>query len=251
MRKITETKQQLDNYFNKYNNYKKWLKKETSHYVFHYLSNSEAEKDIKEIAQKQEKSFEKIIKTLNISKPKNKIYYYLYPDQKTKKELMGDDGSAQSIYHDFTIHVVYAKGAKPLGEHEDTHLLSLPMGLSIGFFQEGLAEYTAGNRKWQGKTQNFWLKKARDKDIVSDMTSVMTHQFWMDSPDKQAPLYYTLAKLFVKFLIDNFGIEKFKEFYKQTDRLNTKKENIEIFEKIFKKDVETAEHEFIKQINSE
>jgi hypothetical protein len=38
---------------------------------------------------------------------------------------MGDDGNAQSLWDDFSVHMVYNGKVKPLGEHEDTHLLTL------------------------------------------------------------------------------------------------------------------------------
>lgn len=244
-------KQQLNNYLDKYSNYKKWLKKETSHYVFCYLSDTDVERDIEKISQRQEKAFEKIIRTLNIAKPKEKVRYYIYPNQEIKEELTGVSGYAQSIYHDFTVHVVYNKEIDQLGEHEDTHLLSLPLGLAIGFFQEGLAEYMAGNRMWQGRDQIFWLKEALDKNIISNIESMMTQQAWIDSPDEDAPYYYILAKSFVSFLIDNFGMKKFKEFYSRLDRLHTKDENIKIFEEVYGISVGEAEKNWKNNIRTE
>ncbi len=229
----TEIKQELNNYADKYSDYGKWLKKETDHYIFHYLPNSKAELDITKIAERQENAYKKIISILNIDEPKQKIHYYLYPDAKIKKELTGDGGVAQSIFHDFSIHAVYAKGINPLGEHEDTHLLALPLGRSIGFFQEGLAEYMAGERTWLGKTREFWLREALEKNIVPGAECMMTQKAWMDSPDEEAPYYYAFAESFVSFLIDNFGIEKFKEFYGRASGLKNKEENMGIFKNIY------------------
>lgn len=39
---VIKTKQQLNNYTDKYQKFEKWIKKETYHYIFHYLSNSQA-----------------------------------------------------------------------------------------------------------------------------------------------------------------------------------------------------------------
>lgn len=233
MREKTEIKQELNNYADKYSDYDKWLKRETGHYIFHYLPDSEAEADIEKIAKRQERAYEKIIGILNVEEPKQKIRYYLYPNRELKKELTGDGGNAQSIFHDFSIHIVYAKGINPLGEHEDTHLLSLPLGRSIGFFQEGLAEYMAGERTWLGKTREFWLKEALEKNVVPGVECMMTQKAWMDSPDEEAPYYYAFAESFVAFLIDNFGIEKFKEFYGRTNGLKSKEENMGIFKNVY------------------
>lgn len=125
--------QKLNNYTEKYLNYKKWLKKETNHYIFYYLKNTISEKNINQISKKQENAFKKIVDFLKIKPPKNKIRYYIYPNGKIKKELMGDNGYAQSVYHNKTILIIYNKKINPLGEHEDTHILTLSWGHLLVF----------------------------------------------------------------------------------------------------------------------
>ena len=147
---------------------------------------------------------------------------------------MGSSGVAQAIWHDFSVHIIYANKVKPLGEHEDTHLLSLDWGVTISFLQEGLAEYLSGNRKWYGKTQSFWLKDGTKKKIIPPIKTMMTQKAWMDSPDKYAQYYYVFAKSFVDFLVKKFGLEKFKKMYTTINRKNTSAKNIKIFEAIYK-----------------
>lgn len=226
--------QKLNNYTEKYLNYEKWLKKETSHYIFYYLKDTISEKNINQISKRQESAFKKIVDFLKIKPPKNKIRYYIYPNEKIKKELMGDDTYAQSIYHNKTIQIIYNKKINPLGEHEDTHILTLPWGLSIGFLQEGLAEYMTGGRKWYNKKPDFFIKKAFKEKIMPPIQSLMSHKNWINLPDKNMPYYYISSASFVKFLIEMFKKEKFIEFYKNTNRKNNASKHIKIFEDIYK-----------------
>ena len=218
----------------------RWLKKETEHYIFHYFSNSVAEKEIDIVVKRQESSFDKIISFLKAEPPNGKIHYYLYPSSEIKKELMGDDWYAQAIYHDFSIHILYTDKIKPVGEHEDTHLLSLPWGLSIGLLQEGLAEYLTGH-DWYGNIHEESVKEVKDKNILPKISSVMNQEEWMNLPEKYIFYHYCLAGSFVKFIINEFGGEKFETLYKNTNRENLLGQNKKIFENIYEIGIEKAE----------
>lgn len=217
-----------------------WLKKETDHYEFLYFAGSLAEKDIDVIAKRQEEAFAKIINFLEVPAPKKKIRYFLYPDEETKKALMGDSWFAQSIYKDFCIHMLYTEAIKPIGEHEDTHLLSLPWGLSIGFFQEGLAEYMVGH-DWYGKSHASSVIDGLKKNIIPTLHSMMDHKGWSDLDDDSAMYYYSFAGSLVDFLIATFGKEKFKELYMRTNRSFSKDQNEAIFGEIYSMSIGEAE----------
>jgi len=232
MGKNNSTNQYLPTYKENFKGDPRWVTKESAHYTFYYFKWSEAEKDINIIATTQEDSFKKVMSLLNVEPLKEKIQYYFYPDKKTKKELMGDDGYAQAVHKDFTIHVLYTEEHKPIGEHEDTHLLSLSLGLATGFFAEGLAECLSWDRIVLGKTKYQWLEEGRKK--ILPIAKIITHQDWMNTPDSDFMYYYSFAGFFVKKLINQFGINTFKDFYKSINR-NMEYEDIDIiFAKYFK-----------------
>ncbi len=227
-------KQSLPDYCHKFLR-QEWIIRESENYIFHYFPNSDAEKDIDEIINRQEKSFSKIIEFLGVKNPIEKIEYYFYPSEKYKEKLMGDDGFAQAIFSEFRIHVVYTKDIKPIGEHEDTHLLSLSFGLSIGFFQEGLAEFMVG-KDWFGGDQRRAAKDAIDKKLCLNFVEMFEHKKWYGldfSSVDSSRVIYSVAGDFVRFLIEKFGEVNFLEFYKKSDRENSQEKNIEIFENIF------------------
>ena len=232
MSELIEIKQELPTYKEDFKENSDWLKYETEHYVFYYFPHTVAEKEISQISKTQEIGFKKIVDFLGTPVPKRKIIYYLYPDAKIKKELMGDDWYAQSILKDFIVHVLYTKDIKPVSEHEDTHLLSLPWGLSIALFQEGLAEYMVGHG-WHGENHDKLAKKALKKGILPTIESMMEHKKWQEFDDDNALYYYCFVGSFTKFLIEKYGVEKFKALYKNTRESYTKEQNTDVFKNVY------------------
>jgi len=238
-------KQYLPNYKHDFLDDLRWVIKDSPHYRFHYFVGSLAEQDINSIIQTQEKSYLKIIDFLGVVEPDCLIEYYFYPDEKTKTDLMGDSWYAQSIFDEFRVHVLYTDEIKPIGPHEDTHLLSLPWGLSIGFFQEGLAEYLVG-QAWNGRPHLEYAIEGYNENIYPPLVNFLTHQAWLDTDDRQAIYFYSLAGAFVSFLIDNFGKDRLESFYRQSSRDNTREQNSQTFQSIYGKSIEDVEVEFKK-----
>ena len=231
-----EIKQILNNYTDKYKNFK-WEVLESEHYIFHYNKNSEAEEDINLIIRIQEDSYKKIVDNLKLEEQNKKINYFFYSSGKQKEDLMGDDGNAQVIWNDFSIHMIYTEKIKPLGEHEDTHLLTLGWGVATGFFQEGLAEYMNGC-VWKNEQSIYTdskslILKAYNEKINIPIENFFEHKFWNNTMGNKWWYYYPLAGYFTKYLFECFGLEKYKKFYKSINRNNSKNEVIDIFENIF------------------
>ena len=147
---------------------KNWMIKKSPNYIFHYFKNSLAKKDINKIIIVQERVYRKILKTLKL-RNKRKLNYYFYPSKTTKSKLMGDIGNGNAIWikiekekefwhsEKFEVHSLYTNKVKCIGEHEDTHLLSLSLGVAVFLFSEGLAEFMS--EKWHQKDIDFWAKK--------------------------------------------------------------------------------------------
>lgn len=241
--------QQLPQYIHAFEDDPRWRTQTSHHYIFHYFENSVAEKDLPHIVETQEKAYAKIMSFLDVPEPGRPIEYFFYPDEQTKKKLMGDDWYAQSIYNEFRVHVLYTEKDKPLGEHEDTHLLSLPWGQSIAFFAEGLAEYMVGHA-WDGTPHLQYVREGYEKKLYLPLENFMRHDVWLEIDDTQAIYFYSLAGAFTAFLVTRFGKEVFEKVYKQLDRKNTKEENSAVCEPILGTSLlslETAFKEFLKE----
>lgn len=211
-----------------------WKSKKTKHYIFYYMLGTSADHDIEYIAETQEQAFEKIVRFLELlpeQLPKQ-IEYYLYPSKETKENLMGDSWHAQAICNEMRIHVLYTDKIKPIGPHEDTHLLSLPLGFPINFFQEGLAEYMVGH-DWFGNKFEDTVKELKKTGKLPSLDSMFDANAWFELDDEYARHYYSWAALVTQYLIDTFGKEVYFEFYEKINRENTSMQNRKIFKDIF------------------
>lgn len=235
--------QNLPNYKHDFLADPRWTKRVSEHYTFNYFSGSIAEKDINTIERRQEEAYKKIVDFLNVPEISKKIEYFIYPDKETKKALMGDDWYAQSIYNEYRIHILYTEKDKPVGEHEDTHLLSLPWGLSIGFFQEGFAEFMVG-KAWDGKSHESYTKEGYKGSFYGPIKNFMDSGAWLRIDDAKAIYFYSLAGAFVSFLIQSFGKVKFEAFYKTSSRAYSAEKNSLIFEGIYGEKLEKIEGMF-------
>jgi hypothetical protein len=202
----------------------KWKQLKTKHYIFNYFSDSIAEKELKKIVNRQEKEYKSILAYLGLNNRK-KIKYFLYPGNTTKAKNVGDDGNANTIRNKFEIHAVYNNEVKCIGAHEDTHLLSLPLGLSVKLFREGLAEFMS--KTWHGQPHNFWVRKYLIENKIPDLSVIIDDGEWDKINDLVS---YPCAGSFVKFLIRKFGKEKFFELYKN---MNPKKKPQNNLKKVF------------------
>lgn len=228
----------------------KWEKRKSSRYIFYYFKNSLAERGIDKIAERKERDYKKIVNFLGIDIRK-KIKYYLYPSMKIKKELMGDDSLGNAIWQEvliernrvkskrFEIHVVYSRKYKFIGPHEDTHLLSLPWGLPIYLFQEGLAQFMEGD--FLGKDLDILSKEIIKRGKNYSISWLFDNRNWKNLNPK---ILYPLVGSFVKFLITKYGKDKFEKIYRKTSRSQSMKKNLKVIRKIYSKDIKKLEREW-------
>lgn len=241
-----EYEQNIPFYITKFRNYP-WHTYESDHYIFHVEAGSLAEKEIEQIKAGQEAAYSKITQTLKLKEPDQKIKYYFYPSQDKKAELMGDGWYGQSIYNEFEVHAVYNEQDKVVGEHEDTHLLSLQLGLPISFFQEGLAEAMVGKSMF-GNEHDEIIKEGLKRGLKIDLKNLMSQQGWLDTPDEEAEFYYSIAGSFVNYLLIRLGLDIFKKIYTNMGRINMEEKNMKIFESITKIAFLEIENEWQKSI---
>ncbi|MDP3057156.1 MAG: hypothetical protein Q8N37_01365 [bacterium] len=242
-------KQEIPWYKNDYLR-QKWIKQKSNHYVFYYLKNSLAENDIYKIIKLKEKHHNKILSFLDL-KNKQIIHYYIYPSLKSKASLMGDDSPGNVIWGDFElvnsepktnkfeIHTIYNDKCQFIGEHEDTHFLSLSLGLSIYLFCEGLAQFMEGNLF--GKDIDIISKELLSQKKLYSIKNLIDNKNWEKVDSK---IIYPEVGSFVRFLINTYGWDKFKKTYQRLSRLNNSEENLKIIENGFEKSIEELEKEW-------
>ncbi len=76
--------------------------------------------------------------------------------------------------------------------------------------------WNTGDAIWHGEKLDFWKNKYQNKIHLKDLI--------IDFIKVDNTISYPIAACFVRFLIDNFGISKFKQLYKKLnfEQLNIK-----------------------------
>ena len=217
----------------------------TAHYTFHYKPGSVAEKDIRSIAEEQERCFTKITSLLGISFF-DTIYYFLTdsPEENGRiiEELFGEyaPGNGFAIGPN-NVFAVYNETIRCVGAHEDTHLISYAYcDPSCEFLSEGLAMYMDG--EWWGKPNAEWVKAfLNDGSYRSAFELADDEAFW----NTPCEISYPIAGAFTAYCMDRLGAAAFPErIYKPEAPLAEK------IKQVFHQSPEEFEKDFINWVRS-
>lgn len=184
----------------------------TEHYVFHYQVGTLAEKEIKEIAQVQERAFSKICGVLEVRYPKRIHYYFADSPAEIGSIFWGEGVSCNgcAVCGDNKIYAVYSEDIKCIGEHEDTHLISYLIGdPASSFLSEGLAMYFHAN--WWGVPNEEWAAYYKENYPKISVEGLLDNDQFSECGEATT---YPIAGAFTKFLIDTYGINPYIELYK-------------------------------------
>lgn len=180
--------------------YKDWKIVESDNFRFHFQDMSDS--DIKSYVSSKEETFQIINQFFNSKLPK-KIDYFVWESREDAKNLLKVNlGFADPEFCIVHSHYQQTKG------HEMTHVISNYSTKIInktGLINEGTAVCFDQTNQHKEQIVKDWLK-ANDKKISIG-------EIWANWKNYPENLTYPLSGLFVKELIDNFGQEKFIEFF--------------------------------------
>ena len=180
--------------------YKYWKIVESDNFRFHFQNMSDS--DIKNYMSSREEAFQNINKFFNSKLPK-KIDFFVWDSREDAKKLLNANlGFADPGFCIVHSHYQQTKG------HEMTHVISNYSTMftnKTGLINEGTAVCFDQTNQNKEQIVKEWLK-ANDKKI--SIGEIWTN--WKNYPED---LTYPLSGLFVKELINNFGQEKFIEFF--------------------------------------
>jgi len=145
-----------------------------------------------------------VLDVLQLKKPTRKINAYIYQDKYEKYFLSATTGLGNVFPEGWEIHTV-GTGAI---EHESIHLIyDNECFCNSAFISEGVQGYyfcTTNSDQWKSN-QQFTKENYNKMDIEKALLD--DEYFWRE------PKYgYPISASFVKFLIDSYGLEKFKCF---------------------------------------
>lgn len=185
----------------------------TEHFDFYFDRGSYAEKNMEHIIQVREEGYKRICEFLQLDTDQ-RICTVFFNDLATKAFETGHRGKGAAF--DTTIIEVYNEEIQAHPFHETVHILSNPLGFPPALFFEGLAEYLeialAGENSLELfielENQILSLKGAKDWIPIKDLIK------YTDIPGPSpAHVSYPEAAAFVKYLLETYGLQKFKECY--------------------------------------
>ncbi|HIO50471.1 TPA: hypothetical protein EYN23_24410 [Candidatus Poribacteria bacterium] len=204
---------------------------QTRNFLLFFEKGSIVEDKIKEIAVDHEFRYAQLIKYFQIN-PDRKVRSYIYTSPKRKKRLMGAKYTSLQDVMGYGLHINFEDFPHPVLKHELAHVLTsewhsfLPISLKLGL-HEGIAvaaEWDSGDLD-----PHQWTRAMHDLNIAPSIQRIMGLGFWIQS----GPSSYTVAGSFVRFLVDTYGIEKFKHVFPTGN-----------FKKIYNKSLATLDREW-------
>ncbi|GAF06007.1 tetratricopeptide repeat protein [Saccharicrinis fermentans] len=180
--------------------YKTWKIVETDNFRFHFQNMTD--NDIKRYVSTRQEAFLNINDFFDSEIPK-KIDFFVWDSRDDAKRLLRANlGFAKPRFCVLHSHFQQTKG------HEMTHIISnysTKMVNKTGLINEGTAVCFDQTNQDKEKIVKDWLKNNNKSVSIKDI--------WTDWKGYPAELTYPLSGLFVKELIDNFGREKYIEFF--------------------------------------
>ena len=182
--------------------------RETAHFEIFYAR--ELETEIDRIAEDCEFQYAQLSDYLmpegKVLSRKVRAYVYASPEQ--KKRLIGARHTSVEDPFGYGFHI-HAQGfPHPVLKHELAHVFTVPWSPLKVSLKIGLHEGIAVAADWEeGRlTGHQWAKAMRQMEIAPPLSDIMGFGFWGHAGSRS----YLLAGSFVRFLVDTYGIEKFK-----------------------------------------
>ena len=182
--------------------------RETAHFEIFYAR--ELEPQIERIAEDCEFQYAQLSHYLMpegaVLSRKVRAYIYASPEQ--KKRLIGARHTSVEDPFGYGFHIHDQGFPHPVLKHELAHVFTVPWSPLKVSLKIGLHEGIAVAADWEeGRlTGHQWAKAMRQMEIAPPLSGIMGFGFWGHAGSRS----YLLAGSFVRFLVDTYGIEKFK-----------------------------------------
>ncbi len=212
-----------------------WLKKESSHYFIYYRPGSPASQSIDQIAELLDSCFEDVLIQLDVNFS-SKISYYLYNSSDELERWAGWHRWGFFVGEFEYVAQVYDTPRKNISSHETAHVIAYhTIGMSkLIFLNEGIAEAVAHCHERTPGGELVIHETCKRLLAQNDLFSldVLTDNGRFEeiyrSPD--ARKYYYQSGSLVRYLIDEYGLIKFKSLLPKTTQDNYKRIFYEIYD---------------------
>jgi hypothetical protein len=186
---------------------RKWLKKDSKHFIYHFKT--KVDEPDQKLLDKMDNFYEKIVNFLKVDY-QDKIDYFRCDSTEEVGNLFNLE---KSLARCDMINGVVA-GTKDFVAHEVVHIISYKIippaekRLPEMYLMEGLAYYLGGATFFSSDTLFSWAKTKISKDPKISLDSLVLRTEKYQGNEGAA-----LMSSLVKFLIENYGMDKFKQLY--------------------------------------
>lgn len=194
---------------------------ETEHFVIHYPERKSFLDQLERLAEDHEFRYSELQRYFRTDPASDeKIHSYVYPNREVKGELMGGRRTLVAKIWLGEIHVLWPRYGHHWLAHELAHLFTAPFGATplklsvqngIGV-NMGLVEGIATAADWpvDDLTPHQASAALRRLEMAPSIRRIVgASGFWTQSSGRA----YTLVGSFIRYLVDEYGIEKFKRAY--------------------------------------
>ena len=185
--------------------------RETAHFEIFYAR--ELETEIEQIAEDCEFQYAQVSAYLlpEGGALARKVRAYLYASPAQKKRLIGAGSTSVEDPFGYGFHIHVQGFPHPVLKHELAHVFTVPWSPLKVSLKVGLHEGIAVAADWSETrlTGHQWAKAMHQMGIAPPLSSVMGFGFWGHAGSRS----YLLTGSFVRFLVDTYGIEKFKSVF--------------------------------------
>jgi len=192
-------------------------RRSTEHFDIYYEIGSRAARDIGQIARRREEGLQRIVEFLGVE-PEERITVVFFADPKVKQQKTGHQGEGWAF--GTNIVEVYNDEVRLDPFHEMTHVLARTLGDPPAILNEGLATYMSER---MGEPALKYLGSG-DLSLYEGVHELKGKGEWIDldelltytdiGPSWSRPrISYAEAGAFVKFLVEEFGEERFARAY--------------------------------------
>lgn len=185
----------------------------TEHFAIYYAKESFSDEEIRWVAAEHEFRLHQVAERLQISF-RNSIASYIYPSEELKRDFVGTGATTIAKPWRYEIHLNKDAWQHVL-KHELVHVLAGEFGLPVirASFRIGLLEGLAMAVEWEfgNRTLHEYAAAMQHFVLMRDMSSMMLLTGFAAQPSSVS---YVLCGSLCRFLIDRYGMARFKDVYR-------------------------------------
>jgi beta-lactamase regulating signal transducer with metallopeptidase domain len=194
----------------------KTVKRSTKHFDIYYFRDSTAEDHIARIAAQKEESYRNICQFLDKDFD-IRIRAILFEDKQSKHRATGHHGAGWAYGN--TIVEVYNEQEQVDPYHETTHILMGRLGSPPALLNEGFAVYMQVGHVWKNEHINVTSAGLAKQGKLTPLSELITRTE-IGSRSDDGEVAYPQSASFVKFLIDEYGKDRFLRAYNELKASN-------------------------------